>query len=52
MREQEQQNMGGVQSPQMSMTSLVSGLSHSSSMSALHHGSWCTPPRLFVEDQV
>ncbi|KAH9315176.1 hypothetical protein KI387_023803, partial [Taxus chinensis] len=51
MREQEQQNMGGTQSPQMSRASSVSVLSHSSSMNALHHGSWCTPPRLFVEDQ-
>ncbi|GLJ15399.1 hypothetical protein SUGI_0252770 [Cryptomeria japonica] len=51
MREQEQQNMGGAQSPQMSLTSSASVLSHSSSMNALHHGSWCTPPRLFVEDQ-
>ena len=50
MREQEQQNMGGAQSPQMSMTSSMLGLSHSSSMSALQHGSWGTPPCLFVED--
>eukprot|EP00252_Welwitschia_mirabilis_P027894 TRINITY_DN977_c0_g1_i4.p1 TRINITY_DN977_c0_g1~~TRINITY_DN977_c0_g1_i4.p1 ORF type:complete len:444 (+),score=99.67 TRINITY_DN977_c0_g1_i4:357-1688(+) len=54
MREQEQQTVGdGTQSPQISHASSVSAFSASSSFTAFHlnHASWCTPPRLFVDDQ-
>ncbi|GLJ47259.1 hypothetical protein SUGI_0997860 [Cryptomeria japonica] len=51
MREQEQEAMEGVQSPQMSPLSSATAISSASSVSALHRGAWCTPPRLFVEDQ-
>ena len=54
LREQEQEleGGGGQQSPQMSMISSFTGLSSASSFNAFHRGAWCTPPRLFVEDQV
>ncbi|CAN7129447.1 unnamed protein product [Brassica rapa subsp. narinosa] len=53
LREQEQELEagGGQQNPQMSMISSFTGLSSASSFNAFHRGSWCTPPRLFVEDQ-
>ncbi|KAJ0256258.1 protein S-acyltransferase 22 [Hirschfeldia incana] len=53
LREQEQEFEagGGQQSPQMSMISSFTGLSSASSFNAFHRGAWCTPPRLFVEDQ-
>ncbi|KAG8661700.1 probable protein S-acyltransferase 22 isoform X2 [Manihot esculenta] len=50
-QEQEQQGVGGQQSPQMSPASSLTGLSSASSFSTFHRGAWCTPPRLFVEDQ-
>ncbi|KGN51955.1 probable protein S-acyltransferase 22 [Cucumis sativus] len=50
-QEQEQQGVGGQQSPQMSVVSSLTGLSSASSFSTLHRGAWCTPPRLFLEDQ-
>ncbi|XP_008787100.3 probable protein S-acyltransferase 22 [Phoenix dactylifera] len=49
--QQEQQGVGGQQSPQMSSVSSLTGLSSASSFSAFHRGAWCTPPRLFLEDQ-
>ena len=52
LREQEQQEHSEHQSPQMSIISSVTGLSTTSSFGPLHRGSWCTPPRLLVEDQV
>lgn len=52
LREQEQQLAGGQQSPQMSPASSITGLSSASSFNTFHRGAWCTPPRLFVEDQV
>ncbi|KAL7091337.1 hypothetical protein ACP275_12G099000 [Erythranthe tilingii] len=51
LREQEQQGAGGQQSPQMSPISSVTGLSSASSFNTFHRAAWCTPPRLFVEDQ-
>ncbi|KAF9623488.1 hypothetical protein IFM89_003104 [Coptis chinensis] len=51
LREQEQQLVGGQQSPQMSPASSLTGLSSASSFSTFHRGAWCTPPRLFLEDQ-
>ncbi|KAK1293689.1 Formin-like protein 6 [Acorus calamus] len=51
MREQEQQGAGVHQSPQMSPASSFTGLSSASSFNAFHRGAWCTPPRLFLEDQ-
>ncbi|XP_061368023.1 probable protein S-acyltransferase 22 [Gastrolobium bilobum] len=53
MREQEQEQLGvgGQQSPQMSTVSSLTGLSSTSSFTTLHRGAWCTPPRLFLEDQ-
>lgn len=51
LREQEQQGMGGQQSPQMSPASSITGLSSASSFNNFRQGAWCTPPRLFVEDQ-
>uniref|UniRef100_A0A2P2LSS9 S-acyltransferase n=3 Tax=Rhizophora mucronata TaxID=61149 RepID=A0A2P2LSS9_RHIMU len=53
LREQEQdhQGVGGQHSPQMSPVSSLTGLSSASSFSTLHRGAWCTPPRLFLEDQ-
>ncbi|XP_076889857.1 putative protein S-acyltransferase 22 [Bidens hawaiensis] len=51
LREQEQQGLGGQQSPQMSPASSITGLSSASSFNNFRQGSWCTPPRLFVEDQ-
>ncbi|KAG5380305.1 hypothetical protein IGI04_028147 [Brassica rapa subsp. trilocularis] len=53
LREQEQEleTCEGQQSPQMSMISSFTGLSSASSFNAFHRGAWCTPPRLFVEDQ-
>ncbi|XP_022945649.1 probable protein S-acyltransferase 22 [Cucurbita moschata] len=50
-QEQEQQGGGGQQSPQMSVVSSLTGLSSASSFSTFHRGAWCTPPRLFLEDQ-
>ncbi|CAK9172508.1 unnamed protein product, partial [Ilex paraguariensis] len=50
LREQEQ-GVGGQQSPQMSPASSLTGLSSASSFNTFHRGSWCTPPRLFLEDQ-
>ncbi|GLT27609.1 hypothetical protein SLA2020_025940 [Shorea laevis] len=50
-QEQEQQGNGGQQSPQMSPASSLTGLSSASSFSTFHRGAWCTPPRLFLEDQ-
>ncbi|CAL5396432.1 unnamed protein product [Camellia sinensis] len=50
LREQEQ-GIGGQQSPQMSPVSSLTGLSSASSVNAFHRGAWCTPPRLFLEDQ-
>ncbi|KAG0464387.1 hypothetical protein HPP92_020456 [Vanilla planifolia] len=50
LREQDQQGLGQ-QSPQMSSVSSLTGFSSASSFSAFQRGSWCTPPRLFVEDQ-
>ncbi|CAN1313864.1 Probable protein S-acyltransferase 22 [Linum perenne] len=50
-QEQEQQGIGGQQSPQMSQVSSITGLSSASSFSTFHRGAWCTPPRLFLEDQ-
>ncbi|KAI3733686.1 hypothetical protein L6452_13136 [Arctium lappa] len=51
LREQEQQGIGGQQSPQMSPASSITGLSSASSFNTFRQGAWCTPPRLFVEDQ-
>ncbi|XP_077215385.1 putative protein S-acyltransferase 22 [Tasmannia lanceolata] len=51
LREQEQQGVGGQQSPQMSLASSLTGLSSASSFNTFHRGAWCTPPRLFLEDQ-
>lgn len=50
-QEQEQQGVGGQQSPQMSPASSLTGLSSASSFSTFQRGAWCTPPRLFLEDQ-
>ncbi|KAF5745471.1 protein S-acyltransferase 22-like isoform X1 [Tripterygium wilfordii] len=50
-QEQEQQGIGGQQSPQMSIVSSLTGLSSASSFSTFHRATWCTPPRLFLEDQ-
>nr|CAB3458500.1 unnamed protein product [Digitaria exilis] len=51
LREQEQEDASGQQSPQMSRVSSYTGLSSASSFGPLRRGSWCTPPRLFLEDQ-
>ncbi|XP_052187172.1 probable protein S-acyltransferase 22 [Diospyros lotus] len=51
LREQEQLGIGGQQSPQMSPVSSLTGLSSASSFNTFHRGAWCTPPRLFLEDQ-
>ncbi|KAG9151951.1 hypothetical protein Leryth_002218 [Lithospermum erythrorhizon] len=51
LREQEQQGVGVQQSPQMSPVSSLTGLSSASSFNAFQRAAWCTPPRLFVEDQ-
>ncbi|KAK7309819.1 hypothetical protein RJT34_06870 [Clitoria ternatea] len=53
LREQEQElhGGGGQQSPQMSPVSSLTGMSSASSFSTFHRGAWCTPPRLFLEDQ-
>ncbi|KAK4263508.1 hypothetical protein QN277_028907 [Acacia crassicarpa] len=50
-QEQEQQGVGGQQSPQMSPVSSLTGLSSTSSFTTFNRAAWCTPPRLFVEDQ-
>ncbi|XP_054825388.1 probable protein S-acyltransferase 22 isoform X2 [Prosopis cineraria] len=50
-QEQEQQGVGGQQSPQMSPVSSLTGLSSASSFTTFNRAAWCTPPRLFVEDQ-
>ncbi|WOL00578.1 putative protein S-acyltransferase 22 [Canna indica] len=51
-RGQEQHDVGEQQSPQMSQVSSYTGLSSASSFNTFHHGAWCTPPRLFLEDQL
>ncbi|OEL17669.1 putative protein S-acyltransferase 22 [Dichanthelium oligosanthes] len=52
LREQEEQQEHVEQhSPQMSIMSSVTGFSTTSSVGPLHRGSWCTPPRLLLEDQ-
>lgn len=52
LREQEeQQEHVEHQSPQMSIISSVTGFSTTSSVGPLQRGSWCTPPRLLLEDQ-
>uniref|UniRef100_A0A5B6YNI0 S-acyltransferase n=2 Tax=Davidia involucrata TaxID=16924 RepID=A0A5B6YNI0_DAVIN len=51
LREQEQQGVGGQQSPQMSLASSLTGLSSASSFNTFHRGAWCTPPRLFLEER-
>ncbi|ONK60046.1 uncharacterized protein A4U43_C08F13630 [Asparagus officinalis] len=52
LREQEQEQQGGgQQSPQMSSVSSYTGLSSASSFTAFRRDAWCTPPRLFLEDQ-
>lgn len=51
LREQEQQGNSAQQSPQMSSVSSVTGLSSGSSFNAFRRAAWCTPPRLFLEDQ-
>jgi palmitoyltransferase ZDHHC1/11 len=51
LREQEQE-VSVQQSPQMSRVSSYTGLSSASSFGPIRRGSWCTPPRLFLEDQV
>ncbi|RAL40112.1 hypothetical protein DM860_008252 [Cuscuta australis] len=51
LREQEQQGIGGNQSPQLSTVSSITGLSSVSSFNTFHRASWCTPPRLLLEDQ-
>ncbi|XAR65232.1 Protein S-acyltransferase [Bertholletia excelsa] len=51
LREQEQQGIGGQQSPQLSHVSSLTGLSSASSFNTFQQGAWCTPPRLFLEDQ-
>ncbi|KAL3336496.1 hypothetical protein AABB24_029242 [Solanum stoloniferum] len=51
LRDQEQQGVTGQQSPQMSTVSSLTGLSSASSFNTFHRAAWCTPPRLFVEDQ-
>lgn len=51
LREQENQGYGGPQSPQMSPATSITGLSSVSSFNTFRQGAWCTPPRLFVEDQ-
>lgn len=51
LREQEQQLVGGQQTPQMSPVSSITGLSSASSYNTFHRAAWCTPPRLFLEDQ-
>ncbi|PNY05041.1 putative S-acyltransferase [Trifolium pratense] len=50
-QEQEQLGVGGQQSPQMSTVSSFTALSSVSSFNALHRGAWCTPPRMFLENQ-
>ncbi|XLU24447.1 hypothetical protein S245_060513, partial [Arachis hypogaea] len=50
-QEQEQQGVGGQQSPQMSTVSSLTGFSSASSFTTFQRGSWCTPPHLFDEDQ-
>lgn len=52
LREQEQEQQAvGQQSPQMSSVSSYTGLSSASSFGAFRRDAWCTPPRLFLEDQ-
>ncbi|KAL7181550.1 hypothetical protein ACSBR1_040444 [Camellia fascicularis] len=48
-----EQGVGGQQSPQLSPASSLTGLSSASSFNTFHRGagSWCTPPRMFLEDQ-
>ncbi|KAL6570918.1 putative protein S-acyltransferase 22 [Orobanche gracilis] len=35
----------------MSPISSITGLSSASSLNTFHRAAWCTPPRLFAEDQ-
>ncbi|TVU47982.1 hypothetical protein EJB05_07600 [Eragrostis curvula] len=51
IKKEDQLEVPGHQSPQMSIISSVTGFSTASSFAPLHRGSWCTPPRLFLEDQ-
>nr|XP_043606280.1 probable protein S-acyltransferase 22 [Erigeron canadensis] len=52
LREQEHQAFEGPQSPQMSPASSLTGFSSVSSFNnTFRQGAWCTPPRMFVEDQ-
>ncbi|KAL6622987.1 hypothetical protein ACP70R_032866 [Stipagrostis hirtigluma subsp. patula] len=52
LRDQEEhQEVTEHQSPQMSIISSVTGVSTTNSIGPLHHGSWCTPPRLFLDNQ-
>ncbi|GJU31769.1 probable protein S-acyltransferase 22 [Tanacetum coccineum] len=51
LREQEQLGYGVPQSPQMSPGSSRTGFSSASSFNTFRQGAWCTPPRLFIEDQ-
>lgn len=51
-QDQEQHAVGEPHSPQMSQVSSFTGLSSASSFNAFNRGAWCTPPRLFLEDQV
>ncbi|XLU97932.1 hypothetical protein S245_012272, partial [Arachis hypogaea] len=51
-QEQEQQGVGGQQSPQMSTVSSLIGFSSASFFTMFQCGSWCTPPHLFDEDRV
>ncbi|XP_078435579.1 DHHC-type zinc finger family protein [Wolffia australiana] len=51
LREQEQGGLVGQQSPQMTPLSSLTGFSSASSIANFRRGNWCTPPRLFLEDQ-
>ncbi|XLS54502.1 hypothetical protein HN51_004257 [Arachis hypogaea] len=51
-QEQEQQGVGGQQSPQMSTVSSLIGFSSASFFTMFQCGSWCTPPHLFDEDRL
>ncbi|CAA7393501.1 unnamed protein product [Spirodela intermedia] len=51
LRNQEQQEVGSQHSPQISTISSFTGLSSASSFTNFRQGTWCTPPRLFLEDQ-
>ncbi|XP_051149321.1 probable protein S-acyltransferase 22 isoform X2 [Andrographis paniculata] len=51
LREQEQEAAEGQNSPQMSTLSSITGLSSASSFNNFQRAAWCTPPRLFLDDQ-